>query len=121
MPVPPYANGPLHIGHAVNKILKDIIVKSKGFNGYDAPYVPGWDCHGLPIEHKVETMIGRAGDKVDFKTFRAKCREYAHSQIDVQRAGFRTGLSNEEPRFMTWGGIEKRKAFSSSALRRLSR
>ncbi|WP_273285987.1 isoleucine--tRNA ligase [Reinekea forsetii] len=85
---PPYANGPLHIGHAVNKILKDIIVKSKGFNGYDAPYVPGWDCHGLPIEHKVETMIGRAGDKVDFKTFRAKCREYAHSQIDVQRAGF---------------------------------
>ncbi|WP_320824441.1 isoleucine--tRNA ligase [Reinekea sp.] len=86
---PPYANGPLHIGHAVNKILKDIIVKSKGFNGFDAPYVPGWDCHGLPIEHKVETMIGRAGDKVDFKTFRAKCREYAHTQIDVQRAGFK--------------------------------
>ena len=85
---PPYANGDLHLGHAVNKILKDIIVKSKGFIGYDAPYVPGWDCHGLPIEHKVETMIGRAGDKVDYKTFRAKCREFALGQIDNQRQGF---------------------------------
>ncbi|GGX55192.1 isoleucine--tRNA ligase [Saccharospirillum salsuginis] len=85
---PPYANGDLHLGHAVNKILKDIIVKSKGFIGYDAPYVPGWDCHGLPIEHKVETMIGRAGDKVDYKTFRAKCREFALGQIDNQRKGF---------------------------------
>jgi len=85
---PPYANGDLHLGHAVNKILKDMIVKSKGFIGYDAPYVPGWDCHGLPIEHKVETMIGRAGDKVDYKTFRAKCREFALGQIDNQRKGF---------------------------------
>ncbi len=85
---PPYANGDLHLGHAVNKILKDIIVKSKSFIGYDAPYVPGWDCHGLPIEHKVETMIGRAGEKVDYKTFRAKCREFALGQIDGQRAGF---------------------------------
>lgn len=85
---PPYANGNLHLGHAVNKILKDIIVKSKGFIGFDAPYVPGWDCHGLPIEHKVETMIGRAGDKVDFKTFRAKCREFALSQIEGQRKDF---------------------------------
>ncbi|PTY38117.1 isoleucine--tRNA ligase [Saccharospirillum sp. MSK14-1] len=85
---PPYANGDLHLGHAVNKVLKDIIIKSKGFIGFDAPYVPGWDCHGLPIEHKVETTIGRAGDKVDFKTFRAECRAYALGQIDNQRKGF---------------------------------
>ncbi|TGG91090.1 isoleucine--tRNA ligase [Natronospirillum operosum] len=86
---PPYANGDIHIGHAVNKVLKDIIVKSKNMAGYDAPYVPGWDCHGLPIEHKVETMIGRAGDKVDHKTFRRKCREYALQQIDGQRTSFK--------------------------------
>lgn len=86
---PPYANGALHLGHAVNKILKDMIVKSKGFNGFDAPYVPGWDCHGLPIEHKVESLVGRAGDKVDFKTFRAKCREYAHTQVQNQREEFK--------------------------------
>ena len=77
---PPYANGDIHIGHAVNKVLKDIIVKSKTLGGYDAPYVPGWDCHGLPIEHKVETKIGKAGVKVDHKTFRRKCREYATKQ-----------------------------------------
>lgn len=86
---PPYANGDIHIGHAVNKVLKDMIVKSRGFMGFDAPYVPGWDCHGLPIEHKVETMIGRAGDKVDHKTFRAKCREYALKQVDGQREAFK--------------------------------
>lgn len=85
---PPYANGSIHIGHAVNKILKDIIVKSKTMSGYDAPYVPGWDCHGLPIEHKVEQLIGKAGDKVSFKEFRAKCREYAYSQIEEQKKGF---------------------------------
>ncbi len=85
---PPYANGDIHIGHAVNKILKDIIIKSKTMAGLDAPYVPGWDCHGLPIEHKVESMIGKAGDKVDFKTFRQKCREYAAEQIDGQRKDF---------------------------------
>ncbi len=85
---PPYANGNIHIGHAVNKILKDIIVKSKTMSGYDAPYVPGWDCHGLPIEHKVEQLIGKAGDKVSSKRFRAKCREYAYSQIEEQKKGF---------------------------------
>jgi len=58
---PPYANGDIHIGHAVNKVLKDIIVKSKGLAGFNAPYIPGWDCHGLPIEHKVETTIGKIG------------------------------------------------------------
>ncbi|USE37508.1 isoleucine--tRNA ligase [Endozoicomonas sp. SCSIO W0465] len=86
---PPYANGDIHIGHAVNKILKDIIVKAKTLSGFDAPYVPGWDCHGLPIEHKVEGMLGKAGDKVDFKTFRKKCREYAGKQVDGQREDFK--------------------------------
>ncbi|WP_071873204.1 isoleucine--tRNA ligase [Atopomonas hussainii] len=85
---PPYANGDIHIGHAVNKILKDIIVKSKTLAGFDAPYVPGWDCHGLPIEHKVETLIGRAGDKVPYREFRQKCREYAASQVDGQKRDF---------------------------------
>ncbi|MFT4060431.1 MAG: isoleucine--tRNA ligase [Legionella sp.] len=85
---PPYANGHLHCGHALNKILKDIIIKSKTFSGFDAPFVPGWDCHGLPIELNVEKKIGRVGDKVTAKEFRAKCREYAGSQIDIQREEF---------------------------------
>lgn len=86
---PPYANGDIHIGHSVNKILKDMIVKAKTLSGFDAPYVPGWDCHGLPIEHKVEGMLGKAGDKVDFKTFRQKCREYAAKQVGGQREDFK--------------------------------
>ncbi len=85
---PPYANGDLHIGHAVNKIIKDMILKSKTLSGFDAPYVPGWDCHGLPIEHKVETMIGRAGTKVPYTEFRKKCREYAAKQIEGQKKDF---------------------------------
>ncbi|WP_044619173.1 isoleucine--tRNA ligase [Gynuella sunshinyii] len=85
---PPYANGDLHLGHAVNKILKDFIIKSRSVAGFDAPYVPGWDCHGLPIEHKVETMIGKAGDKVDYETFRNECRKYAYKQIERQKKGF---------------------------------
>ena len=85
---PPYANGDIHIGHAVNKILKDMIVKSRGLSGFDAPYVPGWDCHGLPIEHKVEQKIGKAGQKVDAKTFRDECRKYAASQVEGQKADF---------------------------------
>ncbi len=93
---PPYANGDIHIGHAVNKILKDIIVKSKTLGGFDAPYVPGWDCHGLPIEHNVEKKIGKAGDKVDVKTFRNKCREYAAKQVEGQKADFvRLGVLGE--------------------------
>ncbi|MCB1621010.1 MAG: isoleucine--tRNA ligase [Thiothrix sp.] len=86
---PPYANGPIHIGHAVNKIIKDVIVKSKTMAGFDAPYVPGWDCHGLPIEKKVEDMIGRVGVKVDANAFRKACREYAAEQIDIQRKDFK--------------------------------
>lgn len=85
---PPYANGHLHCGHALNKILKDIIIKSKSFSGYDAPFVPGWDCHGLPIELNVEKKIGKAGVKVSAKEFRAQCRAYAASQIDIQRDEF---------------------------------
>ncbi|STX51880.1 isoleucyl-tRNA synthetase [Legionella busanensis] len=86
---PPYANGHLHCGHALNKILKDIIVKSKTLSGFDAPFVPGWDCHGLPIELNVEKKIGKAGVKVDAKEFRIKCRQYAESQINIQREEFK--------------------------------
>ncbi|HEV7614060.1 MAG TPA: isoleucine--tRNA ligase [Steroidobacteraceae bacterium] len=86
---PPYANGTIHLGHAVNKILKDIIVKSRTLDGYDAPYVPGWDCHGLPIEMQVEKTHGRVGQKIDAKSFRAACREYAQKQIDSQRSDFK--------------------------------
>lgn len=85
---PPYANGSIHIGHSVNKILKDIIVKSKGLQGYDSPYIPGWDCHGLPIELKVEAKIGKPGVKVSPAEFRAACRVYAQQQIDAQKADF---------------------------------
>lgn len=85
---PPYANGNIHLGHAVNKVLKDIIVKSKTLAGFNSPYVPGWDCHGLPIEHKVETMIGKAGDKIDYADFRQACREYAAKQIEGQKKDF---------------------------------
>src|SRR5690606_38166493 len=85
---PPYANGEIHIGHAVNKILKDIIVKSRGLAGMDAPYVPGWDCHGLPIELQVEKKVGKAGQKVDARAFRNLCREYAAKQIESQRRDF---------------------------------
>jgi len=86
---PPYANGNIHIGHSVNKILKDIIIKAQTISGKDAPYVPGWDCHGLPIELNVEKQVGKAGDKVDAKTFRQKCREYAQTQVDGQREDFK--------------------------------
>lgn len=85
---PPYANGDIHIGHAVNKILKDFVIKSKTLSGFDAPYVPGWDCHGLPIEHQVEKKIGKAGVKVPFTKFREKCRTYAIKQVEGQKKGF---------------------------------
>ena len=86
---PPYANGDIHIGHAVNKILKDIIVKSRTLDGFDAPYIPGWDCHGLPIELQVEKKSGKAGVKIDANSFRRKCREYALKQVDRQREDFK--------------------------------
>ena len=94
---PPYANGPIHIGHAFNKVLKDFIVKYKSMQGYYAPYVPGWDCHGLPIENKVEEQLGKEKmAKIDTATFRKICREYATKQLDGQREGFkRLGVRGE--------------------------
>ena len=85
---PPYANGHLHCGHALNKILKDMILKSKTLSGFDANFVPGWDCHGLPIELNVEKKIGRAGDKVSAKEFREACAKYAKEQMAIQSAEF---------------------------------
>ncbi|MES1987953.1 MAG: class I tRNA ligase family protein, partial [Pseudomonadota bacterium] len=82
---PPYANGDIHIGHAVNKILKDIIIKSKTMSGFDAPYVPGWDCHGLPIELVVEKNHGK---NIDPAKFRELCREYAAEQVARQKKDF---------------------------------
>ena len=85
---PPYANGRIHIGHAVNKVLKDIVVRSRTLLGYDAPFVPGWDCHGLPIELMVERELGQKEREVDPRSFRAACRSYAETQILGQRADF---------------------------------
>jgi isoleucyl-tRNA synthetase len=85
---PPYANGTIHIGHAVNKVLKDIINKSRALDGYATSYVPGWDCHGLPIEHQVEKELGRVGERVDARTFRRACRDYATAQVAAQKADF---------------------------------
>ena len=86
---PPYANGDIHIGHAVNKILKDIVIRSRTLEGFDAPYVPGWDCHGLPIELKVEEKVGKVGDRIEAREFRQACRDYAREQIDRQREDFK--------------------------------
>jgi isoleucyl-tRNA synthetase len=86
---PPYANGVIHIGHALNKILKDIIVKSRSLDGFDAPYIPGWDCHGLPIELQVEKKHGRPGARLDPAAFRAACRAFAEEQVNLQRADFK--------------------------------
>lgn len=85
---PPYANGHIHVGHAVNKVLKDMIVKTQTMNQFDSPYVPGWDCHGLPIELNVEKKFGKPGHKISAAEFRQHCREYAASQIDIQREEF---------------------------------
>ena len=85
---PPYANGDIHIGHAVNKVLKDIIVKSKTLSGFDAPYVPGWDCHGLPIELNVEKKKGKVGQKIGANEFRQECRKYADTQVAKQKQDF---------------------------------
>lgn len=107
---PPYANGNIHIGHAVNKILKDIIVKSKTLSDFDAPYVPGWDCHGLPIELMVEKKVGKPGVKVSAAEFRQKCRDYAQKQIDGQMADFkRLGVLGE------WDKPYKTMDFASEA------
>jgi len=85
---PPYANGPIHLGHAINKVLKDIVVKSRTLDGFDAPYIPGWDCHGLPIEHQIEKTRGKEVKALDPRAFRQACRQYAQEQVDTQRADF---------------------------------
>ena len=82
---PPYANGDIHIGHAVNKVLKDIIVRSKTLSGFDAPYVPGWDCHGLPIEHQIEKQHGK---NIPGNDARKLCRDYAATQVERQKKDF---------------------------------
>src|SRR6186713_1200217 len=93
---PPYANGRIHIGHALNKILKDFIVKSRTMAGFDAPYVPGWDCHGLPIELSVEKELGPAAKDRSPAEFRRTCRAFAQKFIDSQREDFqRLGITGD--------------------------
>ncbi len=86
---PPYANGHIHMGTALNKILKDIIIKSKNMEGYYTPYIPGWDCHGLPIEFQVEKEVGKKKEELDVVEFRKKCRDFANKFIDIQRKEFK--------------------------------
>jgi isoleucyl-tRNA synthetase len=85
---PPYANGPIHLGHAINKVLKDIVIKSRTLDGFDAPYIPGWDCHGLPIEHQIEKARGKEIKALDPRAFRQACRDYAQEQVNAQRTDF---------------------------------
>ncbi len=86
---PPYANGPIHLGTALNKTLKDFVVKSRSMSGFDAPYVPGWDCHGLPIEIKVDNELGRKKQALDPLAVREECRKYAQRYLDLQRSQFK--------------------------------
>lgn len=93
---PPYANAAIHLGTALNKILKDIVIKSKTLSGFDVPYVPGWDCHGLPIELKVEKKVGKPGTKLDHREFRQACRDFAAKQVAIQKEDFqRLGVLGE--------------------------
>lgn len=86
---PPYANGNIHMGHALNKVLKDIIVKMKSMQGYDSPYIPGWDCHGLPIEHEVMKKLGKDAKTKTQDEIRKLCREYADKFIEIQKIDFK--------------------------------
>jgi isoleucyl-tRNA synthetase len=93
---PPYPNGDIHLGHALNKILKDIVVKYRSMSGYSSPFIPGWDCHGLPIETQLIKELGLSRQKMDITEFREKCREYALKYVDIQRREFkRLGLLGE--------------------------
>ena len=93
---PPYANGHIHMGTAFNKVLKDIIIKSRQMAGFDAPYVPGWDCHGLPIEHRVDGELGPRKKEMSQAEIRGFCRRYAEKFIDIQRNEFkRLGVFGE--------------------------
>ena len=115
---PPYANGDIHIGHAVNKVLKDMVVKAERLNGKRAPFVPGWDCHGLPIELMVEKKFGKVGEKLTAAEFRAHCREYAAEQVERQKADFkRLGILAD------WGQpyLTMQPGYEAEQLRVLSR
>ena len=114
---PPYANGNIHLGHAFNKTLKDIIIKYKNMSGYYAPYIPGWDTHGLPIEKKVEQVLKISKDDVGISEFRKKCKEYALEQVEIQERGFkRLGVVGDfENRYVTLDPdfeVEQIKVFS---------
>jgi isoleucyl-tRNA synthetase len=100
---PPYANGPIHLGTALNKTLKDFVVKSRSMSGFDAPYVPGWDCHGLPIEIKVDNQLGRKKLDMDPLAVREECRKYATKYLDLQRSQFKRlgGLARWEKPYST--------------------
>src|SRR3974377_132057 len=86
---PPYANGHIHLGHALNKILKDIIIKSRQMMGFSSPYIPGWDCHGLPIEHQVDKELKAKGQALPQVEVRARCRAYAEQFVNIQREEFK--------------------------------
>ena len=86
---PPYANGPIHLGTSINKTLKDITCKSRLLSGYNVSFVPGWDCHGLPIELNVEQKSGKPNKDISAKDFRSKCRDYANQQIAIQKKDFK--------------------------------
>ena len=93
---PPYANGNIHIGTALNKILKDFIVKSKYMAGFDSHYVPGWDCHGLPVEHEVEKSLGSKKGELSLVEIRRRCRDYAAKYVGIQKEEFkRLGVFGE--------------------------
>jgi len=114
---PPYANGNIHLGHAFNKILKDIIIKYKNMQGFYAPYIPGWDTHGLPIEKKVEQVLKISKDMVGVPEFRRKCKEYAITQVETQKEGFkRLGVIGDyENRYVTYDPefeVEQIKVFA---------
>ncbi len=103
---PPYANGEIHMGHALNKILKDLVVKSHNMLGFDAPYIPGWDCHGLPIELKVDRELGPKKKQMTTADFRRACRAYAEKYLDIQRRDFKRlgvlGLWDEPYKTLTF-------------------
>ena len=115
---PPYANGHIHIGHALNKILKDIVLKSKRMSGFDAPYVPGWDCHGLPIELQVEKNLGSKKNQISKVEMRKLCREYAQKFVAIQSAEFeRLGIFGE------WDNpyLTMRESYEGAIARELAR
>src|SRR6202040_1935519 len=86
---PPFANGDIHIGHLINKTLKDVIIRFRTMEGYDSPYVPGWDCHGLPIEHKVDHELGPKKAQMTAAQIRRACRKYAEKWVNLQREDFK--------------------------------